>query len=320
LKRGPFEVLRRGLEDTLANWPLILIRLIETIVFFAIAIATAMVIIAPILVSLGIDFADIEAAASIEEVLAAFSGKWVMLGWIFLGITVALVLFVAIHSLVEAGSARVYVDAERIAGTEEGSMARFHVFSFDRWFAGARDGWWTVFWIYNFAWGLAGMILLIPIAPTAAVVAMFGRNNPGVAIGIGCLGLAVSLFVMFLVTLFTSIWANRAIVEWAVHRTGAAASLGAARRAFRADLGRHILIAIALFVLAIAGSAFFSTFSLFAGIGEIVGRNSSTTFMMTLPLRIIGTVLSSAFSAGVTSWFLASYAALAAETTHPPSS
>ncbi len=316
MKRSAFDVLRRGLDDTFANWPLILIRLAETMAFFAIAIASAMVILAPILVSLGIDLAriDLEAAEDLEQVFSTFAGKWMMLLWVLAAVTVLLIVFVALHSLVEAGSARVYVDAERVAGpADAGPQSRFRVFSLDRWWAGARDGWWTVFWIYNLAWGLAGIILLIPLAPTAIVTLMFGRENPGVALGVGCLGMMVSVVVMIIVTVVTSIWVNRAITEWAANRTGAAASLAAARRGFGADLGRHILIAVCLFLVALAGSMFFSSFSIFAGIGELVGRHSSRAFMVTLPLRLIGTLLSSIFSAGVTSWFLAAYSSLTVE-------
>lgn len=305
----------------MANWPLIAIRLAETILFFAIAFAAVLVILVPILISLGVDLGniDVESAENFEEFLGAFAGKWLMLVWIFLAVLAVVVLFVAIHSLVEAGSARVYTDGERIAGPSDvGAATRFKVFSMDRWLAGAKDGWWTVFWIYNLAWGLAGMILLIPIVPTAVVTFMFRERNPGVVIGVGCLGLAISLLLMLLVTVFTTMWVNRAITEWAVHRTGASASLGAARRALGGDLGRHILIAIAVFVIGIAGSMFFSSFSVFASIGDIVGRNTSNTFMVTLPLRIIGTILSSAFSAAMSAWFLASYSSLTVET--PPSS
>jgi hypothetical protein len=245
--------------------------------------------------------------------MTSLAGRWILGLWILLAILVVMLLFVVVHSLVEAGSARVYADAERIAGDGEGPQSRFKVFSMARWWAGAREGFWPVFWIYNLAWGLAGIILLIPLAPTAIVLILFGRNNPGVAVGVGCLGLAISTLLMLVVTIFTAMWTNRAIADQATQGLGARASLAAARRALGADLGRHILIAIMLFLIAIAGSMFFGSFSLFAGIGEMVGRNSSTIWLATLPLRIVGTILSSTFSAAVTSWFLAAYVSLAAE-------
>jgi hypothetical protein len=54
MKRGVFDVLRRSLDTTLANWPLIGIRVGETLVMILITIAGAIAIVAPFLVSVGI--------------------------------------------------------------------------------------------------------------------------------------------------------------------------------------------------------------------------------------------------------------------------
>jgi len=315
VNRGAFDVLRRAFENTVANWPLILIRLAESIMLSALVSGALLAVLTPVLVSVGIDVAniDFENAEQLESAMRSLTGRWMIAVWIFLAVVLVTILFVAIHSLVEAGSARVYVDAERVAGEGEGPMSRFRVFSMERWWTGARDGFWSVFWIYNMAWGLAGMLMLIPLVPTLLMVIMFGRENPAIGIGIGCLGGGLSMLLMLFLTIFTTMWVNRAIADQAVQRQGVRASLGAARRALGADIGRHILIAIMLFLVAIAGSMFFGSFSLFAGIGEMVGRNSSAIYMATLPLRIFGTILSSAFSAAVTSWFLAAYCSLAVE-------
>jgi serine protease AprX len=60
VKRGVIDVLRRGLDSTLANWPLILVRLAETIVFAMLALATVFAVLAPIIVSVGIRVADLQ--------------------------------------------------------------------------------------------------------------------------------------------------------------------------------------------------------------------------------------------------------------------
>lgn len=312
MKRGVIDVLRRGLDDTIANWPLILLRIGEAIVFVLIAIAAIFIILVPVAVSLGITAANLDQPEDLENVIAILISKWMLLLWVLLGVSVLLLVFIAVHSFVEAGCARVYVDAERIAGpANEGPRSRFKVFSMDRWMAGGVAGWWTTFWIYNIAWGLVGLIFLIPLIPTAILMFVF-REQPAFLIGTGCLGLAVTFLVMLVGALVTNMWTNRAIVDWAAHGTSASPALATAWKAFRSDLGRHLLVAAAALVVTMAGSSFFAGFSLFASFGDAMDPNSAFN-MVTLPLRLLGSFGSTVFSAAVTSWYVASYAALAVE-------
>jgi hypothetical protein len=312
MRRGVFDLLRRGLDNAIANWGLIVIRFVEMIAFAAIAVGSALAILLPILFSFGLDETRIDSLEQVENVVALLSEKWVLLIWVFLGISVLMLLFVGLHSVVAAGCARVAVDAERAAGPfMEGPRARYHVFSMARWWRGAKDGWWTVFWIYNFAWGVAGLILLVPLLPTLALTLIF-RDEPAVAITSGCLGLAVSVLFMIVVGVVTGIWTNRAIADWAAEGSGASASLSGAWRAFKADLGRHVLVAVVMVVIGIAGASLFSTFSFFAAFGEQLHSTMAVSFF-TIPLRFLGTALNWAFSGFVSSWMFAAYAALANE-------
>jgi hypothetical protein len=308
MRRGVIDVLRRGVDNTIANWPLILIRIGEMVLFGMMAVAVVIAAFVPILVSIGIEFSQINSEDDIATAAFALMERWILLVWIFVAISVLLLLFIVIHAFVEAGSARVYVDAERIAGPAiEGPRSRFRVFSMERWMAGARDGWWPLFWIYNLAWGAAGLILLIPLLPTIAGMLLL-RERPPAAIATGCAGLIVTFFLMIFVGAVTGMWVNRSITEWAVRRSGARESLAAGWAAFRGDLGRHVLIFLAIFVAALAGSSFFSGFSFLGAFGD---RNSNLFFMM--PLQIFASLLSSVFSSVISAWYLASYSALAAE-------
>lgn len=313
MKRNVFDVLRRALDNTIANWGLVVVRLVETLVFVAIVVVTAIAVFIPIAVSIGIELGQIATPDDIESAFVGLMEKWILLVWIFLAICVVTIVFVALHAFVEAGCARVYVDGERAAGpATEGLRARFHTFSTGRWLEGAKDGWWTVFWIYNLAWSVAGLIFLIPLLPTLIITLVF-RDTPAVAITGGCIGLVVTVMLMIVVGVVTGMWTNRAIADRAVQDMGASAALSGAWRALKADPGRHLLIAIITIVVTIAGSSFFASLSYFAAFGEIV-HNSAVFNIVTLPLRLIGTILSSIFSAVVASWYLASYASLAVET------
>lgn len=312
MKRNPFDVLRRGLDNTVANRGLIVVRLVETLVFAAIAVLTVLVVLIPIAVSVGIEFSQISTPEDVESALLNLMQKWILLVWVFIALSIVALIYVALHAFVEAGCARVYVDGERMAGPMmEGERSRFHVFSVERWYTGAKDGWWTVFWIYNFAWGVAGLIFLIPLLPTLIVTLVF-RDTPAVAITGGCIGLVVTVMLMIVVGFVTGMWTERAIVDWAAHRTSASTALADAWQAIKRDLGRHLLVAVAMIVIAIAGSSLFASFSYLAAFGQMM--NDSTAFALaTMPLRMVGMFFNSIFSAIVSSWYLASYAALAVE-------
>lgn len=313
MKRGVFDTLRRGLDNMLVNWPLVAIRVGEGVLFGVIAVIAAFAVLVPILVSVGIELAEISTPDDLQHAAFSLLEKWPLFVWVFVAVLVLTILFVAVHAAVEAGCARVYVDGERRAGPAvEGPRARFRAFSMERWFSGARGGWWPVFWIYNFAWGLAGLILLIPLLPTLAVTLLF-QDEPAVAITGGCVGLLLTMTLAFLVTIVTGIWTNRAIADWATNRTGPAASLATAWAALKADLGRHVLIAIALVIVALAGSSLFASFSFLGAFGQVLHERALFN-LFSLPLRFAGSLLNMIFSAFVSGWALAAYSALAVET------
>jgi hypothetical protein len=222
---------------------------------------------------------------------------------------------VIIHSFLEAGCARVYVDGDRVAGAEvKGSVSRYRVFSMAKWWAGAVDGWWPVFWMYNIAWGAAGLIILVPPVIALALAIAF-RENAGISVGISCLGLLITFMILIPTGFVVAIWTNRAIASWAVRRGGARDTLDAAWAAFKADFGRHIVVALVMVVISIAGSMFIGSFTFFAGLGEMLGRDTGSVMVFMLPVRFAGQLLSMAFSAAMSGWFLASFCAMANEST-----
>ena len=116
MKRSATEILRRGFESTLANWPLILIRIAEGIVFVGIVIAAVVAAVVPIAVAAGLSKFDISGASNpAEAVTAAIVQHWILIVYLLLILTLVLLVLVAIHSFVEAGTAQVFVDAERRA-------------------------------------------------------------------------------------------------------------------------------------------------------------------------------------------------------------
>src|SRR6185437_3436976 len=98
---------------------------------------------------------------------------------------IVLAVLMAIHSFVEAGSARVFVDAERNGAGVTRSRESFRAFNMDRWLQGGRASWWTVFWIYNIVWGVGGLILLIPLLLTLGALFLVTETAGIVAVTCG---------------------------------------------------------------------------------------------------------------------------------------
>ena len=306
------DTLRRGAENALVNWQLSAIRFAEMMLFGLIAVAAVIAMLVPILVSIGIRIARITTPEEIESAAEALLEKWALFVWFGVGVLVMMIVFVLIHAYVEAGCARVLVDADRAAGPEViGPRQRYRMFSMERWMAGAKEGGWRVFWIYNLAWTVAALILLIPLLPVAALILIF-QNNPAVAAGVGCLGLALFGLFAIIVGVTTGMWTNRAIANWATHRSSAREALATGWRAVKTDLGRHLVVALAIIVVAMAGSSIASSVSMMGGFSGSFGRDSGINFFM-MPLQLAGSLLSFAISSLIGSWYLASYAALAVE-------
>jgi hypothetical protein len=315
MKRGVFDILRRAADNALANWPLLLIRVGEMLFFAILFIVALVATLVPILISVGIELSRIDSIESVQGAVLALLDQWILLVWIFVALLVLAEIFTAVHSFVEAGSARVYADAERAAGPAvQGPRARYRLFSTQLWMAGGKEGWWSVFWIYHLAWSLAAVILLVPLSITLALELIFiQRDNQPLSIATGCVGLVLTGLLFIPIAVVTGMWVNRAIANTAVRRLSAREALGNAWRALRTDVARHVLVMLAILVVGLAGSAFFSTFSAFGAIGDVFTRQTATFKMVTFPLRMLGSLLSTALSACIAAWYLAAYSGLAVE-------
>ena len=154
--RNTTDVLRRGFDSTLANWPLIAIRIAQSILFVMIVVASIFAAIVP--VGIAASFSNFKNLDEPAQAIATFVIEhWPLIAYIFVIVLIVTIVLVAIHAFVEAGSARVFVDAERNATGDAPKRDSFRVFNMDRWMQGGRTSWWTVFWIYNIVWGIGGL-------------------------------------------------------------------------------------------------------------------------------------------------------------------
>jgi hypothetical protein len=308
VKRTVTDIVRRGFDQTVANWPLIMFRIAESILFFAIVIGCVVAIVVPFLVSLGLAGLDFTKGDAPEQVMQKLMAGGAVLILYAIGLTTVLLFFlVLIHSFVQAGITRVFVDSERAAGPLPVPRERLRLFDADRWIAGGRAFWWRVFLIYNIAWTVAGAIMLVPMVVLLAVILLF-KETPAV-IALGCFALVITLFVVFVIAVLTGIWTQKAIVLAVQRNATAMESLGDAWRDARSDFGRHFAVTFVMLVLAIGGTGVISSFSMMFSIPGHQGMS-----LMFSPVRIFLSLVSSAFSAAVANWFLASFVALSEDT------
>jgi len=304
--RSTTDVLRRGFDSTLANWPLIAIRIAESILFLILIVGSIIAAIVPVAIAAGLskfDFSDVDNAAEAFSRLVV--DHWMLIFYVLAVAFVVLGVLMAIHAFVEAGCARVFVDAERVAG--------FRAFNMERWLRGGRTSWWAVFWIYNVAWGIAGLILLIPLLLT--LVAMLLLSEPAPRVIVGCSGLAVSLLLLIPIGVIVGVWTQKAIAVCVPRAASASAALRIAWNQIRSDLGRHIAVAAIVIAVAFGGGMVLSMLTMPMSIFENAPHASPFVGLVFAPARIFTSFLQSIFSSAVGLWFLASYVSLTEE--HP---
>lgn len=300
MKRPITEVLRRGFESAIANWPLIALRIAESVLFMILIIASIVAAVVPVLVSIGLAAFNVdkpeESAAAIGSALVEHVAVFL---WIALGALLVLFLMLVIHSFVVAGCAQTLVDADRSRGT-------LKVFSMERWLSGGKHSTWTVFWIYNITYGTTMLIVLVPLVITiAAMLAL--HDTQAAALVAGCLGLAVSLFLFVIACVVGAIWSLKAIILAVERNLGASDAAKLAWTEAKADFGRHFAVAFVLLVISFGGAM---TIGMFSAVFSMPSAHDAFLSLAFAPARVVMSLLQSAFGAAVGMWMLASFAAL----------
>jgi hypothetical protein len=310
LKRTVTEVLRRGFDSTIANWQVVALRVAESVVIAVIVIASILAAVVPAVVAAGLSKDDI--VNSGDPASAVFS--WVidhaiLFVWIFALGFLVFGLMIALHSFIEGGAAQVYIDAERAAQRRNGSARDdFRAFSIDRWLAGGMASWWRIFWLYNLAWSVSLILVLVPL--TLTIIGMLAVSDKTSRLIIGCSGVALSLLILIPVGIVTSIWCTKAIAICVSRAVTAREALRLGWTAFRTDLGRHLAVALILFVISMALSSVVSGLSIPM---TIVGNKAPTIGLMFAPVRIITSVVQGIFSAAISSCLLACFVSMTEE-------
>jgi hypothetical protein len=304
----PIDIIKRAFNNTVANWPLLLVRIALSVVILIIAVGAAVAVIIPLAISAGLSRFDPRNADASSVLTTLVAEHWLLLLYIVAVAGVVLALLCLVYSFAQSGSARIYLDAEAAAGADVApARESFAAFDPERWFRGATGGTWRVFWIYNIGWTVALAIILVPLVFVPAIIYVGGGS--GMAIVAGC-GLLLVIGAAFLVlSLMTDAVIWKAIAIAVGRDLGAVASLRAAIADFRADFSRNFTVVFIMIVLHLGGAGVLSIMSVAGSIGHRMPGIS----LLFVPTQIVSSLLQAGFSAFMESWVLAAFVAIDAE-------
>jgi hypothetical protein len=310
LKRSLPDVLRRGLDSTIANWPVIALRIAESVLLIGIVIVSIIVAIVPAVVAAGLSKDEIVNSSDPPAAIVGWLiGHLMLFVWMFALAFIVFGVLLAIHAFFEGGAAQIYVDAERNAKRLPApGRDAFRAFSVDRWLAGGAASWWRIFWLYNWAWSVGLLFVLVPLMLTIAGLVLISDTVGRVVVG--CAGLAIAIFVLIPVAIVVSIWCAKAITICVARSLPARESLRLAWRAVRDDLGRHVAVAVIAFVVSMALNSIVSAFSIPMAIST---HHLPSLELFFTPVRLASGIVQSMVSAAIGSWLIACFVSMTEE-------
>jgi hypothetical protein len=298
VKRNAVDLITRALKSAFANWQLVAIRMVEGVVFLFLIVVALLATIIPAAVAAGLGRLNLRDTDQAGPVVAEFIvNQWPLILWTIVVLFVVTGVMIVIHSLIVAGSSRVYLDAERAAASSD-TVEAFTIFRSESFWAAAKRGFWRTFWIYNIAWGIAALIVCVPLLIALLLVRFTGDTTAMVVLTI--LILVVSALMAIPIGWVTAVWVGRALIDGERNQLSARAALAAARKAIRADLGNHIVVPLLVAVAGIIAVGAVSSIGSVFSISDIYA-----------PMQLMLSLVQTAVSALASAWMLASFAALA---------
>jgi hypothetical protein len=294
------EIFRRGMESAIANWPLILIRVAESIAMVVVVIAAVMVAVVPLFVGAATGLPSIDDPDSFARWVLGVSPLLVL----YLLIVVILVFGLALlfHAFVQGGVFGVCAAAERHA-PEGGGRDWFRVFTPEMWWSNSKRFVWTFFWIYNIVWGLAALVMLVPLIP-ALIGAMLLRDSEMILLPT-CLGIATTVGVGIVAGLVAMVWSHVAFAEAVRTGEGAVESLRLGGVRLRQRAGAILLVVVSYFALSMVIGGFVAGFAFGLDAANVIPGVG----LALIPFRIVLSLLDTLVGAALGCWMIAAIVA-----------
>jgi len=287
-----------------ANWPLLLVQIAEGVAQVVIVVGGVLMVALPAAYVAAGTGLDVDQSTPWTILRSILFGHPLLLLFVVVAVTLILIISMALHSFVKAGTTGIYLDGESAAPLAVRSA--FRRFTPERWLEYGRAGWWQIFLIYNILWGLFGVILLLPAIGLA--MAMYWFDGSGTRIAIGCAGLVLLVLILFFGGLFIHLWSQVALVISLREKADASRSIRSGLTILKLKAGEILLMVLVLFAAILASSVCLIPISLMAGVlSSIPG-----VALLTLPLQVFLSIAQNLFSVVVASWFLAAMVSIVA--------
>lgn len=300
--RSPTDSARRAFENTVANFPVLLITIAGQIAAFMLIVIGVIIAILP-LVGLGV-IASVSAPQGDPSVwLEKFvQNNPLIILYLVVAVLVLMIPMMMLYAFIEAGRIGVYLDGERkalAAGSSERSA--FNAFDPSRWMAHARASWLGVFVVYVLTGLLAVLLLVVPIVLIAVMMARFSDYQA--VVGVGCMLLVLVVLCLVLFGIFIGIWVKLANIICVRDRVAGTEALRRALAAFVRDPGGVLILTMLLVGVSIGVGI--GVMSIYFGTGVLSAIPG--VGLLLIPLQIALSLGQSVLSAFLSSWFSASY-------------
>ncbi len=287
--------IQHGLLNLRANWQLIVVQFLQTLVVTVVSILG----LVPIVFALGFTFlrGALERfdSGGGTELLERLLEAGVPLIVALLATTLIWTIAFVVYCYFQGGIFGVLAVGERQTRSGSARWQSYRAFSRSALFESAERLTWPIFWLVN----LFLLIGLAALAATALVFAGFvvllGQGHEAVQIGLGCL----ALLLLALVMVFLSVWMQLALAELASGTRGVLAAAKTALTTAGRRLPAVALLFLLLFVASIVMAIVFMPVSMVLefGLRDQMGAYLTAQALVSLAQWLVSGMLTVAWSA-----------------------
>ncbi|MDX1582329.1 MAG: hypothetical protein R3338_01895 [Thermoanaerobaculia bacterium] len=302
-------LIQRAFESTIANWPLLLIRVAASVAMTVVVLIAVIPIVFFAIYS-G-TMSGIESVTTSADMLEWLWRNAIVVAALLVAITLIVAVAIAIHAFVSGGVAGVFLDADRAAPREAWTRAQLAAFTPDRWLGHATRTWWPIFIIYNLTWGIWFLVLMLPLV---IVIPLFIGMAENEVLGIaGCVILFFWVFAAIVGSIIVHVWTELAVLDCVAAEM--AKIIAPIRHAFSILMKnaiRVIALVLLMFLIAIATSGV----SVGMQIGFELGMQIDELAFLLIPVQIMFSLIQTMISVFVGAWLMACFATIVNESPH----
>ena len=305
MRRTAIEAVQRGIQALAANWPLILVHLLQTFVVSILFVAGAV----PFVLVVGVaslrrlfESSRGGAADPLQVMDQAMAGLADSIGPLLLATLVALFVWtiaVVVYSYFQAGVFGVLASADARAVAPAPSRKDYSVFDLQVFRRAADRGLWTFFWLVNLFMLIGSAVLLALMLVVLLAAGLFAREWSMAAVSLGCLGGSAALVL----AVATALWWQLAMASAASGRETVRQAMATSWRILVRRAGAVFVLALLAFVIGLTDAIALAPLSLLVELA--LGESLTAYIGSQIVISIVQSVFSAVISVGLAGVFVA---------------